>query len=284
MGKFIDETGNKYGKLTVLKKSKNKTSSGCIKWICQCECGNICEVSGDVLRRGKTVSCGCFIKEKVIKNEIGKKYGKLTVLKRAPSRNNRAYWVCKCECGNICEISGTSLRSGQISCGCAQIKNRTGNKYGKLTVISQKPNNMWECKCDCGNIITVFGKYLDNGHVQSCGCIKSLGEAKIQNILTELNINFEKQKIFKDCLFPDSKAPARFDFYLPDYNCLIEYDGEQHFKSKNSGWSNDAGLAYTQYHDNFKNSWCYYNNLKLIRIPYKDFDKIDSNYLKQLIN
>ena len=34
MGKFIDETGNRYGKLTVLKKSNNKASNGCIKWLC----------------------------------------------------------------------------------------------------------------------------------------------------------------------------------------------------------------------------------------------------------
>jgi len=104
---------------------------------------------------------------------------------------------------------------------------------------------MWECKCECGNIITVFGKYLDNGHVISCGCIKSSGETKIKKLLTELKIEFEAQKSFETCRFPDTNALARFDFYLPNYNCLIEYDGEQHFVSKNSGWSNDTKLEYT---------------------------------------
>ena len=283
MGKFIDETGNKYGRLTVIKKSKNKTSNGSIKWICQCECGNICEVSGDSLRRGSTISCGCYLKEKTLKNEIGKRYGKLTVIKKAPSRKGRAYWVCQCDCGNICEISGTNLRAGQQGCGCGQIKNRIGNKYGKLTVISQKPNNMWECKCDCGNIIIVFGKYLDNGHISSCGCLKSLGENKIQEILTKLNISFEKEKTFDSCRFEDTKALARFDFYLPDYNTIIEYDGEQHFISKNKGWSNDIQLAYIQSHDNFKNQWCYKNNIKLIRISYFDFNKINKEYVQNLL-
>lgn len=283
MGKFIDETGNKYGRLTVLKKSEKRTSSGSVKWICQCECGNLVEVAGDVLRRGLTVSCGCFQKQKVVKDEIGHKYGKLTVLRRAPSRGHRAYWVCQCECGNIVEISGNNLRQGQQGCGCGQIKNRIGNKYGKLTVIKQKPNNMWECQCDCGNIVTVFGKYLDNSHVQSCGCIKSAGETKIKLILNELNIYFETQKSFETCRFEDTKALARFDFYLPKYNCLIEYDGEQHFLSKQSGWSNDTQLAYTKSHDNFKNQWCYQNNIRLIRIPYTDFDQIDKNYIQNLI-
>lgn len=283
MGKFIDETGNKYGRLTVLKKAEQRTSSGSVKWICQCECGNLVEVAGDVLRRGLTVSCGCFQKQKVIKDEIGHKYGKLTVLRRAANRGHRAYWVCQCECGNIVEISGTNLRQGQQSCGCGQIKNRIGNKYGKLTVIKQKPNNMWECQCDCGNTVTIFGKYLDNGHVQSCGCIKSAGETKIKSILNELNIYFETQKSFETCRFEDTKALAKFDFYLPEYNCLIEYDGEQHFLSKQSGWSNDIQLAYTKNHDNFKNQWCYQNNIRLIRIPYTDFNQIDKNYIQNLI-
>ena len=283
MGKFIDETGNKYGRLTVLKKAEQRTSSGSVKWICQCECGNLVEVAGDVLRRGLTVSCGCFQKQKVVKDEIGHKYGKLTVLQRAANRGHRAYWVCQCECGNIVEISGTNLRQGQQSCGCGQIKNRIGNKYGKLTVIKQKPNNMWECQCNCGNTVTIFGKYLDNGHVQSCGCIKSAGETKIKSILNELNIYFETQKSFETCRFEDTKALAKFDFYLPEYNCLIEYDGEQHFLSRQSGWSNDIQLAYTKSHDNFKNQWCYQNNIRLIRIPYTDFNQIDKNYIQNLI-
>lgn len=283
MGKFIDETGHVYGKLTVLRKADKKAANGSIKWVCQCECGNITEVAGDVLRRGITISCGCYHKEKVAKNEVGNRYGKLLVIKKGNSRNHRAYWICQCDCGNICEVSGTNLRSGQISCGCAQIKDRIGNVYGKLTVIKQKPNNMWECKCECGNIITVFGKYLDNGHVISCGCIKSSGETKIKKLLTELKIEFEAQKSFETCRFPDTNALARFDFYLPNYNCLIEYDGEQHFVSKNSGWSNDTKLEYTQQHDTFKTLWCKLNNIKLIRIPYTDFNKITKEYIQKLI-
>lgn len=284
MGKFIDETGHIYGRLTVLYKSKKTTSNGTIKWVCRCECGNITEVSGSHLRDGSTISCGCYRNEKVSKrDEIGKKYGKLTVIEQLPSRNRRIYWKCKCDCGNYCEVSGTSLRSGQISCGCAQIKNRINNRYGKLTVVKQLPNNMWECKCDCGNKITVFGKYLDNGHISSCGCLKSLGEHKIQQILNNLNIKFETQKTFEECRFPDTNALARFDFYLNEYNILIEYDGEQHFISKNSGWSNDVQLKYIQSHDAYKNNWCYENNIKLIRIPYSDFDNINEDYILNII-
>lgn len=55
----------------------------------------------------------------VIKDETGNKYGKLTVLRLAYTKNSKAYWTCQCECGNITIASGAGLRGGQIhSCGC----------------------------------------------------------------------------------------------------------------------------------------------------------------------
>ena len=69
-------------------------------------------------------------------------------------------------------------------------------------------------------------KYLGNGHKTSCGCLRSKGEQKIIQILQENNILFEKEKTFENCFYPDTGGMCRFDFYLPDYNILIEYDGE----------------------------------------------------------
>lgn len=56
---LIDETGNVYGKLTVLCRDKN-TPTGQARWKCRCECGTIIVVSGNGLRTGKTRSCGCI--------------------------------------------------------------------------------------------------------------------------------------------------------------------------------------------------------------------------------
>ena len=54
-----------------------------------------------------------------IKNEIGNVYGYLTVMERAENRSGKAYWKCKCRCGNIKEVNGTALRMGKTkSCGC----------------------------------------------------------------------------------------------------------------------------------------------------------------------
>jgi hypothetical protein len=52
-------------------------------------------------------------------NEIGNVYNRLTVLERDYTKTNRAYWKCRCECGNIVSVDGYSLRSGHTkSCGC----------------------------------------------------------------------------------------------------------------------------------------------------------------------
>ena len=55
-------------------------------------------------------------------DETGKIYGRLTVLKRGQNNNRRSCkWICQCECGNIKEIVGSALRSGNCtSCGCLQ--------------------------------------------------------------------------------------------------------------------------------------------------------------------
>lgn len=68
-------------------------------------------------------------------------------------------------------------------------------------------------------------------HLQGSGCPicnLSKGELEITKILTNLNITYEKQKMFCDLKYIRS---LKFDFYLPDHNILIEFDGEQHFIS-----------------------------------------------------
>lgn len=61
--KFIDLTGHKYGKLTVIEKADH-TPSGTIRWLCKCDCGNLTKVAGNNLKRLNpryaTKSCGCL--------------------------------------------------------------------------------------------------------------------------------------------------------------------------------------------------------------------------------
>ena len=62
MGKFVDLTGKKFGRLTVIKRLPND-KWGHSRFLCQCECGNTKETTGDNLIRGICQSCGCIQKE-----------------------------------------------------------------------------------------------------------------------------------------------------------------------------------------------------------------------------
>lgn len=121
-----------------------------------------------------------------------------------------------------------------------------------------------------------------SSHIRGNGCPvcrSSKGETKIFKLLTDNNIKFEKNYKFRECKF---KNELPFDFYLPDFNICIEYDGELHFKEiKNFGGKNKL-LDY-QRNDQIKNDFCSINNIKLLRIKYTDFDKIEE-ILKHFLN
>ena len=302
MGKLVDKTGKKYGRLTVIKRGPNKGRN--VRWYCKCDCGNpdlILIYSSNLREDGHTTSCGCVKKEKIrnvnFKDLTGKTFGRLTVLEETDRRSGTSVvWKCKCNCeeNKITYVSANNLLSGAIiSCGCynSEIisKNLLNKKFGKLLVIEKTDkrtkdrNIIWKCKCDCGNkdFVYVDTHNLLRGHTSSCGCLKSKGEEKIIKILSNLDIDFVQQKTFNNCVNPNTGYKLKFDFYLSDYNCCIEYDGEQHFKE---AWNGKEGLKENQYKDNIKNKYCKNNNIRLIRIPYWDYDKIDTKYIKELLN
>lgn len=282
MQKLIDETGNKYGLLTVIHKTKDK--NGRTAWMCKCDCGNEKIVRGSDLRTGKITSCGkqCalrFTRNGVAKNEVGNTYGRLTVLKRANyTKNGKIVWTCQCQCGNIVDVRGTDLRNGYtLSCGCfsknqaseRQFKDETGKQYGYLTVLSlvqKSPQAIWLCKCKCGRLKEVKGTYLRNGTTKSCGCLLSWYEEEINDLLNRWNINYSRQVTFPN-LKNSQNHYLRFDFGI--YNNenqlkgLIEYNGEQHYKSIEC-WGGESQLKKQQEHDKLKLEYCENNNIPLL--------------------
>ena len=218
----------------------------------------------------------------------GKKFGKLTAIERDYSVNkNNAYWKCQCECGNYTSVSSNNLRkvkNGVKSCGCLRkeignrsIKDLSGQRFDKLLVLSITDKRVgervvWHCKCDCGTEIDVSSDALLKGHTHSCGCIKSIGEKNIATVLSENNIVFEKEKKFPDLIF---NSYLRYDFYIPDYNRLVEFDGIQHFEDKaNGSWKQSSCFEEVQKRDMIKNQYALSHGIDLVRIPYWERDNI----------
>jgi very-short-patch-repair endonuclease len=74
-----------------------------------------------------------------------------------------------------------------------------------------------------------------------------------------------------------------FDFYLPKLNICIEYDGLQHF-SPIDKWGGDDRFSNIKTSDNIKNNFCIQNNIKIIRIPYTEYDNIDNILKDEILN
>ena len=97
------------------------------------------------------------------KNDLlGRRFGKLTVIAEAASSGGQARWVCRCDCGNECTVLAKNLMRGHsTSCGCKRRNDLTGQKIGRLTVLSRSDRRaprgkrtvpLWECLCECGEI------------------------------------------------------------------------------------------------------------------------------------
>lgn len=104
-------------------------------------------------------------------------------------------------------------------------------------------------------------------------CSISHGERSVSEWLINHSIAFETQKTFDRCrkvkLLP-------FDFYLPDYNVCIEYDGIQHFKPIEF-FGGEQKLAEQQYNDNIKTQYCIDNNIILWRIKHNQDIEMELN-------
>ena len=279
-----------FNRLTVLEKTEQRKNGGVV-WKCQCDCGNYTYVTSHDLVKNRVQSCGCLAKEKLgqlnYKDITNQKFGRLTAIYRTNKKgtNGQYYWYCECECGNTKIVRGDSLRNGSIqSCGCLlnerNSKDLTDQVIGflrfiKLTDKKYKHYNIWECEClACHNICYISTHALSQGK-RSCGCIsRSIGEAKVAHLLQLHNIPYISEYTQHNCRYKSTNALARFDFYIPSENYIIEYDGRQHLIQGESVYDNPLKFQETRSHDQQKECWCKENKIPLIRIPYWHLDEL----------
>lgn len=290
MGRALDLTNQKVNALTALERN-GKDNNNKSLWLCRCDCGKEIIVRGSDFKRGHYKSCGC---SRTI-NEQGNKYNKLLVVAKNESKSEKnTYWLCKCDCGNpnLTSVKGTSLRDGSISsCGlCNNVIDEVGKIYGKLTVLSRDWKHLtgdgayWICRCECGSMCSVLGTNLRKQITKSCGCLNSKGELKIKELLTNIpDITFIQQYTFTDL---KDKASLKFDFAIFQNNnliALLEYQGEQHYFLNRSFHKDEQKFFDGLYKDQLKESYCLIHGLKLVKIPYWDYQKLSQDYLKELI-
>jgi len=113
------------------------------------------------------------------------RFGRLKVIRLNEIKDNKSYWLCRCDCGNEYVASGELLKNGKIkSCGCLKHNpkprtNYVGKTFGWLKAVERLPNyngsgrTYYKCKCKCGNYTYVLSSNLVRGHTKSCGCAGS---------------------------------------------------------------------------------------------------------------
>ena len=282
----IDDYKNSYSKLKYIcpdHGEKNTTyayiSQGSICYECAHKNGGI--------KNSKSI-------EEVIKIVEGKNNNKLL----NPNDYVNAYTrnlKIKCgSCNNPFISSLASIRAGDGSCiECGIKKSGGSNKLSgeEVSNIINSINNNFllnpeeyisngiiNLKIKCGvcneNIFTTsLANYVYNktDRCRLCSKRKSKGEILVENILKKHGIKYIDEKIFSAC---KNIKYLPFDFYLPEYNICIEFDGQFHYQIV----YDQTTLTNTQIRDKIKTDYCKNNHIPLLRIPYWD-----ANNAEQLI-
>ena len=213
-------------------------------------------------------------------------------------------WKClKDGCGEIFESSWHSIFQNHSCLYCTGQKVSEGNnllvKYPEIAAEWNYEKNdknpfeytpvsgqevWWKCK-ECGyEWITSISSRNGSNKTGCPECSQSKGEKIITKMLCN-KINYVFHYSFLDCKY---KNVLEFDFYLPDYNMCIEYQGQQHyepvdFAGKGIVWAEEQ-FKINQIRDQVKRDYCKENKIKLLEIPYWDFDNIENILISQILN
>lgn len=236
-----DITGQTFGRLTVVRLSCQRSPQGKAKWHCKCVCGNSAIVVSSQLRSGKTSSCGCLQREnrsliglRINRygntyrriNILGKRFGRLRVLRFDRIKRGRALWLCQCDCGKIRSLNSCSWGKTR-SCGCFRDEQRrvrnerrrkdiSGKQFGDLKAIRSTVGRvgrgaystvLWHCKCLCGKSHTATTGALLSGNTTSCGCFRNAKLRQPKTTAFKTGVRTTMQMIFHNRRLEKAGAP-----------------------------------------------------------------------------
>ena len=189
-----------------------------------------------------------------------------------PNDHLSGHGCSKCSCEKNGLLKRTKRAISYIN--CANVVHNNKYDYSLLNYIDSK--HMIEIICPMHNVFTQYPQE----HLRGYGCPTcnlSKGEIEIIRIFKKYSINYISQKKFNGCV---DKRKLIFDFYLPDMNICIEYDGKQHFEPIEF-FGGENGLKLTQIRDEIKNKFCKNNNILLIRIKHgENVEEVLNKFIK----
>ncbi len=186
------------------------------------------------------------------------------------------------KCGNVYEVRPNNFLHGNRCPYCSRRKadsqfkqdvfSLVNNDYTFLDTYVNNHTKLRVKHSKCGNIYEVRPTDFLDHHARCPYCNMPKTEKIIAKILDTLGIKYEIQKTFDDLR---DTQPLSYDFYIPDQNILIEYQGLQHYQSINL-YGGDDKFKLQQKHDQMKADYAKTHHYNLITVPYTEdtFSKI----------
>lgn len=181
-----------------------------------------------------------------------------------------------------------SQKRGNIQQFIDRANIRHNNRYNYTNSVYINAISKVEILCEIhGSFFQTPDKHLGGTGCPKCSHATSRGERKIQSILDELGIKYEREKRFSGLVGSTSNSRLRYDFWLPTQKLLIEYDGEHHFNPVNT----KGRLTPTEIidkhnttieNDKRKDTFAADMGYRLIRIPYTDYNILSIDYFHNL--
>lgn len=184
----------------------------------------------------------------------GKKFGRLTVLEKAPSKNKRTMWKCKCDCGKIKDIGAVELIKGSSkSCGCYNLEKLSERATHNMS--KTRLYKIWSCmkyRCNSDNYpeskfykkkgIKLYKPWNDFNNFYEWAKDKYFDGSSIDRI--DVNGNYEPS----NCRFVDNFVQAN----NKRNNIFLEFNGE---KKTLSEWSKKTGINYFCLRSRYLKGW-----------------------------
>lgn len=199
--------------------------------------------------------------------------------------NSQDHVKCQCvKCGKIQQNKKIYDYLNGKQCYCVNkgtkktldvLQNELGDEYELIGEYVNTDTKMQFKHKKCGQVFSIIPKDLIRykGFCPKCNYRHSHGEYKIKNILDKIGISYIKEYPVKI-----QNKVLRFDFFLPEKNIMIQYNGIQHYQSVKFFGGQEKFLK-QQEHDKIKSQWCLNNNIKLIIIKYTE--PIESRLLEE---
>lgn len=200
------------------------------------------------------------------------------------------------KCNQVNTVIANSVLQGRRCKGCynrsrtktteefkQDVYNLVEDEYLVLSeyTLAREPIDFLHNTKECGLPFTATPNSFTSTGNRCPHCFYSKGEDNVKRVLDKLGLEYTREKEFEGLM---NIRPLRFDFYIPEYNLLIEYDGEHHFRPVDH-FGGEEYLRYIKKNDRKKNRYCVENKINLLRIPYTEInneEELITNYIENI--